>query len=102
MQILLIIWIILQSECELPTLWTFTSMSGQLLIQMPSEYFCKQNWDIRSVSENTIIRHETGIYFILNFTIEWGIGLFSSLFGEIHMRQGGPGVAWGVFVLYLR
>ena len=30
----------------------------------------KKNWDIRSVSENTLIRYEAGSHFILSFTIK--------------------------------
>ena len=44
-----------------------------------------------------MLSHEAGRHFILNFTIKYGKssvmpigrGLFLSLFGEIHMRQGG-------------
>ena len=45
------------------------------------------------MSEKAMLSHEAGTRSILNFTIVIvmviGRGLFLSLFGEIHMRQGG-------------
>ena len=58
----------------------------------------KHYGSIISVSERAILSHEAGTYFILDFTIKWGgkysvlvgeMELFFSLFGEIHVRQGG-------------